>query len=170
MFNWSQANTQASSFFNVILIFLLGSEYTGSSLAWTIFRCGTQVSLQCERYADAVHRFLLECSRWLMVNRGERSGESSKAWVECINPVRGSLMWWREKENAGWKISKTQLHHLDAWITVCLQILYSFWAKLINRMHSAFLLHSMSGSMSSFSSISLCETRWWFARCWNVLL
>ena len=59
-----------------------------------------------------------------MENIVECSGESSRAWVECINPMRGWLMWWQAKEVVDWKISRTQLHHLDAWITVHLHLFH----------------------------------------------
>ena len=59
-----------------------------------------------------------------MENRGEFSGEYSREWVECINPAHGWLMWWGAKENAGQKTSRTQLHQLDAWIKVRLQLFH----------------------------------------------
>ena len=65
-----------------------------------------------------------------MVNRGERSGKCSRAWVECINPAHGWLMWWQEKDqDAGWKTSRTQLHHPDAWIIVRLQLFHVLNAR-----------------------------------------
>ena len=64
-----------------------------------------------------------------MVNRGKRSGEYSRVWVECINLACGWLMWWQEKENGGWQTYRTQLHHPDIWITVRLQLFHVLDAR-----------------------------------------